>query len=586
MAIIIKLNVAKNGIPNVIKSAYALAKAGYHGLYFKHNEMDRTGTLIIDNLEIKSTPALKAIFEDLFKTDKLPVTIESISEGLFTPTKEYISYLHMMLNDLERSQHQDGILSDIQFAAIKSAEVIPNLAKKLHGNWEKAHQPKAKKSTNPWDDFGSSIPSPFTPDPFDSEIDRYGFASPSFASSFGHVSSSHSSPFSQASSSMSHHSPHSLFGASHPNNSYASDPFSDSRRKIQEQNERILRESRERDRLRIAQQNAEIARRQNEQRMQIELQNATLSFNHESRFRRETSLNAAHVKAERNLFAAILLGCRAKENNWSEIDIAAHWPSFFMDKDFVNTITINKITSDENAVKLHVDIKNDKRYGFSQNDIDDYYTTAECFYEQLAAILSMPCQAKMKYNLPHCDSFDLDFLTLVSDQAIASFIFDIQLALISTGLLKQFIIQVTLCHSKEYIDNLTFIALMKRYNIQSDDGSLVLKNEQIERMIRMAAANNILADLKFMHEYFSSVDLNNQDSNPASLRTPLHLALERVHVEIVKYLLDSGAKTDIKDAKGNTQATLGEQSNNSEIKFMFHKLKADALEATFRSMKM
>lgn len=596
MAIVIKVKITDKIRYNNFLCLTALAKAGYHGLYFSIDEISGISKIVIDNPDIKFIPTLASNFQQLFSIEQLPVTIEAVSEDSFTPTSEFESFLHMMTIILSSSRHKEGLLADIQYAAIRSAEVIPDLTKKLHLNWEKSHKPKVKTvSRDPWDDFGMTMDSAFSA----SSSSHYQDSLHTQHHGFGGYS--YTSPF-EASSSSSHDLPHSFFGTSQHSKSHTHDPFgmSDQKKRIQEQNERLLRESKERDRQLIAKQNADIARRQIEERNRIQHQNDTLSFNFESRAHSEMSQKTAHIKAERNLCAAMSLGLATSTNKWSSTEIAANWKKFFIDSDFVSEITSKVETGDEDLVKLHIDIKKGTISGTNENYTDNYYTTVQCFYEQLGSILEGNYAATLRYNPPKCDSFDIDYRIKMNDNSMTCFIFDIQLALISTGLLNQFIIQVINCHSIQSVKpviidhmkptpstaTLTIADIMKRYNIVSTEGPSTLKNEQIERMTRMAAANNLIDDLKLLVVSFKSLNINNQDSNPTSRKTPLHLAVERGHLKIVKYLLASGARIDIADAKAKTVNDLSEMSQYPEIAFAIQKQKTIDLMRSFSSISM
>ena len=59
-------------------------------------------------------------------------------------------------------------------------------------------------------------------------------------------------------------------------------------------------------------------------------------------------------------------------------------------------------------------------------------------------------------------------------------------------------------------------------------------------------------------------DINAQDGND-NWNTPLHLAIKRNELEVVKFLLTQGADTTIKNGDGNKPLNLAEKYNNVEI---------------------
>lgn len=176
----------------------------------------------------------------------------------------------------------------------------------------------------------------------------------------------------------------------------------------------------------------------------IEEQNNQLIFDGEARDHQRTSMAIAHIKAERNLFSALQLSMHANENNWSEDTIREKWMSYFTDKDFIETVS-RVVESEENRIELHVDIKSGTFNQWEKSALEDYYTTVKFFYEQLLAITGpLGKQSMQHYNPTTRSELDIHFTeTALTPNNIASFIFDVQLALLRTGLMNQFIVQIT-----------------------------------------------------------------------------------------------------------------------------------------------
>lgn len=81
--------------------------------------------------------------------------------------------------------------------------------------------------------------------------------------------------------------------------------------------------------------------------------------------------------------------------------------------------------------------------------------------------------------------------------------------------------------------------------------------------LRQGAAEN---DLDAVRAFLRiGINIDAKDSNPGSCQTALHLAVKNKHLQMVKTLVDLGARTDIKDAFGKSPAVYALESGDLKM---------------------
>ncbi len=93
--------------------------------------------------------------------------------------------------------------------------------------------------------------------------------------------------------------------------------------------------------------------------------------------------------------------------------------------------------------------------------------------------------------------------------------------------------------------------LFNKYNLTSGDRS----QDVFARALRMASANNNPDDVQFILNIHPEI-IDVQDVNPNSRKTPLHLATERGHCEVVSILIHAHANKEIPNACGKTASMM------------------------------
>lgn len=102
--------------------------------------------------------------------------------------------------------------------------------------------------------------------------------------------------------------------------------------------------------------------------------------------------------------------------------------------------------------------------------------------------------------------------------------------------------------------------ILKRCKITGND------DEAKEKALRRAASLGNIEDVKFLLDI--GVNIDSQDQNPENKKTALHWAIINKHPEVIKYLLEKNARSDIADAKGNTALNYIEESETEEIRYL------------------
>eukprot|EP00733_Pompholyxophrys_punicea_P000342 Pompholyxophrys_punicea_v1_NODE_89_length_3617_cov_47.365806.p1 type:complete len:429 gc:universal NODE_89_length_3617_cov_47.365806:1173-2459(+) len=103
-------------------------------------------------------------------------------------------------------------------------------------------------------------------------------------------------------------------------------------------------------------------------------------------------------------------------------------------------------------------------------------------------------------------------------------------------------------------------ALLKRK--YSPTSSLTFFSSWSE-ILRRASGQGELEDVRYCCEALNA-DIDEQDDNPASLKTALHWAVQNGHKEVVQYLVSKGARTDIPDAKDKTALSYARESKDKK----------------------
>lgn len=92
-------------------------------------------------------------------------------------------------------------------------------------------------------------------------------------------------------------------------------------------------------------------------------------------------------------------------------------------------------------------------------------------------------------------------------------------------------------------------------------------SQELEKGLRMAAANNKPNDIKFFSRMGANIDA--QDATSSSFKTALHHAIIKQFIPCIHALLELGARYNINDASGKTALDYANESNSSEIKNIF-----------------
>jgi hypothetical protein len=305
------------------------------------------------------------------------------------------------------------------------------------------------------------------------------------------------------------------------------------------------------------------------EKMQRDSRAETDRINAETRYefdleRMEADFNKSTlVSAESTLLAIKKLLVEVETGKMTEAEFLQCWPSFIAKAD-IPAPTTKSLISKKSHTDISIKIKGP--FGIQRSRfIDYYYADVNAFFDELFSIINMGRLAsKRLYNPNSCSEARLKIKGIVvAPENAVMFAFDLQRALLATGLLERFTLDILHHSDARKVFEKQVATLVTKYKLPDNSYA------SLEKCLRSTVVNNQLEDFQFLLDNIP-LNIDAQDTNPARLYTALHYAVDLKRIQFIEPLLARHAKLDIVAANKATALSLGREDNqDADIKALF-----------------
>jgi ankyrin repeat protein len=493
-----------SSLDNVLST---LIKAGHRGLYFTASEKEVF--ILITSYE-QSRNKDSNYFTTLL-AHALPGTVVKEAKSSRYSLDNLTSYTSFIARLLLSIQSDSIALVGILNAVLRSNQSIRGLSEKKLQGWVEANKPK-KPESNP---FG--VPSSM----FDDDM-HTGFSM--LGASHHPMHASHHSPFGMS---------HSNFGGSshhHSSMGFFEQQQRADRERIERQNQQIIFES--------------------------SLQSVTDTYQLSYVCKVEALHHAAH-----QLVQDII------NNNISTKDAIYQRCQLFLAENGGHGLPLLETCVSQAThadVHVHLHHEDDTFRHFDKSALNQYYAEVNAYFDEILHMTELDVNTERLYNPRTQETATLKLMGVnVTPEARLTFLFDLQLALLSSGLLPRFTVNVMLCRDARMLFQQQVSDLEKKYALPD------ISYESLEKCLRESIIRGQLNDFHFLLENMP-LNINSKDSDPALGYTALHHAVKSGQVIFVRALLEKGAKYDIAAADGSTALSMAEAYGaNSAMRELF-----------------